>query len=83
MEMAAPLVIDPSVTQTLASGSFLFKDPDSTGAPTVTVTPQNAGLGYVGTFTVDPGHAANGQVSVRLALRSERQRYHPDHYAII
>ena len=58
------MVIDPSGTQALAGGSFLFKDPGSTGAPTVTVTPQDAGLGYIGSFTVHPGHAANGQVPV-------------------
>ena len=30
----------------------------------MTVTPHNAAVGYVGTFTADAGDAANGQVSV-------------------
>ena len=58
------MVIDPPATQALARGSFLFKDPHSTGAPAVTVTPDDAAVGYVGTFTADAGDAANGQVSV-------------------
>ncbi|MGB7099584.1 MAG: hypothetical protein WBD95_12580 [Xanthobacteraceae bacterium] len=59
------LVIDPPATRALASGSFLFNDPYSTGALAVTVTPHNAAVGYVGTFTADAGDAANGDVSVR------------------
>ena len=58
------LVIDPPATRALASGSFFFNDPHSTGAPTVTVTPDNAAVGNVGTFTADARDAANGQVSV-------------------
>ncbi len=55
---------DAPVTRALVSGSFIFHDLDSTGAPTVTVSPQNAGSGYNGTVTVDLGNAANGHVSV-------------------
>jgi hypothetical protein len=58
------LVVDPPMTQDLASGTFLFNDSDSTGKPTVSVSPQNGGSGYVGSFTLDAVNTVNGQDSV-------------------
>ena len=58
------LVVDPAVTQALSSGAFLFNELDSTGKYTVSVSPQDGGLGYVGSFMVDAATAANGQESV-------------------
>ena len=55
------LVVDPAVTQALSSGAFLFNELDSTGKYTVSVSPQDGGLGCVGSFTVDAATAANGQ----------------------
>ena len=57
-------VVDPAVTQALAGGTFLFNESDSTGKYTVSVSPQDGGSGYVGSFTVDAAAAANGQESV-------------------
>ena len=58
------LVVDPAVPQALAGGAFLFNESDSTGKYTVSVAPQDGGLGYVGSFTVDAGNTTNGQESV-------------------
>ena len=57
-------VVDPPVTQALVRGNLSFQDPYSAGAPEVTITPHNAGVGYVGTFTANARDAVNGQVSV-------------------
>jgi len=55
------VVIDPPVKQDLASGTLSFNDPGSTETPTVTVSPQNDGLDYIGNFTVDAVTTGNGQ----------------------
>src|SRR5271166_2325877 len=58
------VVIDPVVSQSLVGGSFSFGEADSTGNYTVSVSAQNGGIGYVGSFTVDAVNMTNGQESV-------------------
>lgn len=58
------VVIDPVVAQSLVGGSFSFGESDSTGNYTASVSPQNGGVGYVGSFTVDAVNTTNGQESV-------------------
>jgi len=57
-------VVDPAVARSLVGGTFLFGESDSTGNDTVSVSPQDGGSGYVGSFTVDTVNTANGQESV-------------------
>ena len=58
------LVIDPPVTLALASDTLLFNDVVLTGKSTVSVSPQNNGIGYVGNFALDGVNSTNGQDSV-------------------
>ena len=58
------LVIDPMATQALVDGTFLFNESGSGEAYSISVAAQNAGAGYVGSFTVDATNASNGQESV-------------------
>jgi hypothetical protein len=58
------IVIDPAAKQALASGSVSFSKPGPTDTESVTVSPQNGGAGYVGTFTIDGVTAATGHDSV-------------------
>ncbi len=57
-------VIDPVVTQDTADGTLSFNDADSTDTHNVSVTPQNGGTGYLGSFVTDIVNAANGQDAV-------------------
>jgi aryl-phospho-beta-D-glucosidase BglC (GH1 family)/20S proteasome alpha/beta subunit len=58
------VVIDPAAKQDVADGTLSFGDAASTDKQTVSVTPQNAGAGYIGNFIVDAVNTANGQDSV-------------------
>ena len=52
------------VTQDTADGTLSFNDADSTDTHNVSVTPQNGGTGYLGSFVTDIVNAANGQDAV-------------------
>ena len=54
-------IVDPPVTQDLVSGTFLFKNLDPTDVHTVSVSPENSGAGYVGSFTLDVSNESSGQ----------------------
>ena len=47
-----------------ASGSLSFSDQDASATPSVSVTAQNGGAGYLGSFVVDAANVANGQDTV-------------------
>ena len=57
-------VIDPVVTQDTADGTLSFSDADPTDTHSVSVSPQNGGAGYLGSFVADAVNAANGQDAV-------------------
>ena len=57
-------VIDPVVMQDTADGTLSFSDSDPTDTHGVSVTPQNGGIGYLGSFVADAVNAANGQDTV-------------------
>jgi VCBS repeat-containing protein len=57
-------VIDPVGNHSAASGTLSFSDPDPTDTPAVSVTAQNGGAGYLGSFVADAATAANGQDTV-------------------
>ncbi len=57
-------VIDPVVMQDTADGTLSFSDSDPTDTHGVSVTPQNGGVGYLGSFVADAVNAANGQDTV-------------------
>jgi len=58
------MVIDPVGNHSAASGTLSFSDPDPTDTPAVSVTAQNGGAGYLGSFVADAATAANGQDTV-------------------
>src|SRR5665213_1074362 len=58
------IVIDPVDNQPAAGGSLSFSDPDPTDTPAVSVTPQNGGAFYLGSFVANAPTAANGQITV-------------------
>ena len=58
------IVVDPAAKQPLASGTLSFSDPGPTNTESVTVSPQNGGVGHVGNFTVDAVTTSNDQDSV-------------------
>src|SRR6202012_4182029 len=58
------IVIDPANNQPAAAGTLSFSDPDPTDTPSVSVTSQNGGAGYLGSFVADAANAANGQETV-------------------
>jgi hypothetical protein len=53
------LVVSSSSGHDLASGTLSFNDPDSTGSHAVSVSPQNGGAGFVGSFTIDAAVLGN------------------------
>jgi VCBS repeat-containing protein len=55
------IVIDPADNHPAAEGTLSFSDPDPTDTHSVSVTSQNGGAGYLGSFVAD---AANGQDTV-------------------
>jgi hypothetical protein len=59
-ESGGTVVVDPPVND-IASGTLTFSDPELTGRPTATVSPQNGDAPYIGNFTVGAVDAAGGQ----------------------
>ena len=57
-------VIDPAAKQDVADGTLSFDETASTDQQTVSVSPQNGGVGYLGNFAVDAANAVDGQDSV-------------------
>jgi Subtilase family len=52
------------MAQSLVGGTFFFKDADTTAVPTITVTPNDGGVGYIGSLTAAARDMANGHASV-------------------
>ena len=57
-------IIESGASQNLAGGTLTFDDADSSGNPAVSVTAQNGGADYVGTFTADAAAVNDGQDTV-------------------
>ena len=57
-------IVDPPAQQDLASGTFIFKDFNSSDVQTVDVLPKNGGAGYVGSFTIDAPNQSTGQAAI-------------------
>ena len=54
----------PDVAQSVANGTFLFKEANATETPTVAVMPHDGGAGFIGHFAAAAGDAANDHLSV-------------------
>ncbi|HXX09385.1 MAG TPA: hypothetical protein VEJ43_15130, partial [Pseudolabrys sp.] len=55
------LVVDPLVSQDLATGEFVFNGLNSADQHSVDVSAENGGVGYVGSFTIDAPIERNAQ----------------------
>jgi hypothetical protein len=57
-------VVDPPSPHLLSEGQFVFNDRDSAGKADVSVSAQNDGAGYVGSFVVNALSIADGHESI-------------------